>query len=56
MKIGGIKMNKEAMLLSDEEKRQIIAQIIWESTKFGTERKEELLEYFTKISLAKTTN
>lgn len=38
------------MILSEEEKRQMIAQIIWESEKWGTERKEELLEYFTRIS------
>lgn len=35
---------------TDEEKRQAIAQLIWESDKWGTERKEELLAYFTKIS------
>lgn len=39
------------MVLSDEEKRKMIAQIIWESKKWGTERKEELLEYFTRISV-----
>lgn len=36
--------------IDDDTKRQMIASMIWESPKYGTHVKEQLLEYFSKLS------